>query len=102
MKNNYFEIQCVDNVCFSETAFSASESIYTDVPVLSDTDMQAMICHEFRTSMNVIMGFAQIIGFGDNNPDEVKSYAQTILGETMHLLYLYNEFFSKQQISALF
>jgi signal transduction histidine kinase len=72
------------------------------VPVLSDTDMQVMICHEFRTSMNVIMGFAQILGVGNNNPDEVKSYAQTILGETIHLLYLYNEFFSKQQISALF
>jgi hypothetical protein len=102
MKNHYFEIQCEDNACISETATSASEFIYSDVPVLCDTDMQVMICHEFRTSMNVIMGFAQIIGFGSNNPDEVKSYAQTILEETIHLLFIYNEFLSKQPISALF
>jgi signal transduction histidine kinase len=81
---------------------SASESIYNDVPVLSDMDTQVMICHEFRTSMNVIMGFAQILGFGNHSPDEVKSYAQTILGETMHLLFIYNEFLSKQKISAMF
>jgi len=84
------------DLCLTEDCDCSFDGMNADVPALSEPDLYVMLNHEFRTSMNVIMGFAQIMGLKNVNQDEIKSYAKTILMESEQLLFLFNELISKQ------
>lgn len=92
MTSNHIETNCIPGVCATKEPIVAVENRLTDSPVVTGLDMAVLLNHEVRTSINVIMGFAQILGMNHVDQDELKSYAETIRSESEHLLYLFNEF----------
>jgi signal transduction histidine kinase len=66
--------------------------------LLSDRSNRAFIArinHEFRTSLNAVMGFAQILKTGNVGEDELKSYSEIICMESDHLLMVFNKILNR-------
>jgi hypothetical protein len=51
--------------------------------------------HEFRTSLNAIMGFAQILKLLEDSCVEIKSFAEIIYNESENLLSIYKKIMNR-------
>ena len=56
--------------------------------------------HELRTPMNAVLGFAQLIEYGADNPDEVRRNGAEIRAAGRHLMALIDEILDLSRIEA--
>lgn len=90
MKNTSLEVENASD-SYDSTDIAGVDNWLTDSPIMTASDTAAMLNHEVRTSINAIMGFAQILGHGMASRDEIKSCTDMICAESEHLLYIFNE-----------
>ena len=57
--------------------------------------------HEIRTSMNAIMGLAQILCSRDISIEEKESYCNIICKETEQVLQIFNHIFDKLKMTSV-
>lgn len=60
----------------------------------------ASVSHEFRTPLNIIMGFAELMNDDASLPDEYQEFAQEILQSGQHLIQLVNNVLEYGQIES--
>ena len=63
-------------------------------------DFLASVSHEFRTPLNIIMGFAELMNEDVSLPDEYQMFAQEIMQSGQHLIQLVNNVLEYGQIES--
>ena len=66
----------------------------------SKAEFLASVSHEFRTPLNIIMGFAELMNDDASLPDEYQVFAQEILQSGQHLIQLVNNVLEYGQIES--
>ena len=97
-----------NSICEKIQAIAARkerEVVFTNIPasifpegentILPDErihqELITVINHEVRTSMNAIMGFAQVINIDDISKEVRKSCSEVICKESEHLIEIFNQ-----------
>jgi|WetSurMetagenome_2_1015567.scaffolds.fasta_scaffold619727_2 hypothetical protein len=57
--------------------------------------------HEIRTSMNAIMGFAQILKCGEISSEDRNTYSEIICKETENLLLAFNQLLKMMKMTPI-